>query len=510
MDAGVTTLPESLSYLPAFFRAEVEPSGVVAHHPIRWVLQVFETNLHLAERMIEASRMLFDPEEVSLFRGKVCSSTFSEEDIIDLRSFLSRLEEDYPGQVSDLLKQKKQWTQKDLDALIKLLNKVIQSKGIYVPVRFATVKFSDRTKALLKQQPQGEALVHLNRLLIEDAYPLEILAKPESSLLKFDNWEVSCLHWLASWVKIALDQQWLYDGSSLFSVGDFIDLPAFVAKLRTQDPISKYLWKQFSASTQEVLTSAASTPEEQKLALVQALDNILKGVLIYETVRFAGVALSPETLALRSQNPQGTDLIRLNRLLLEDAYPLEIAKSLYDANGRHEKALKVIKEAPQLYRLRGTRKGLTEILALLYDEDVEIFERSWPRGFEIGVSSAIGLDCWLIDEINLDFQFTVLIRSTERNRDLLLEVGSRIVSELAGSNEERQIAWISIDSAAQPVKKEHAERSTISRLRQLIDQEKPAHTCYYLALEPPKTPEKPQLPPLVIGVDSIVESFWID
>jgi hypothetical protein len=149
-------------------------------------------------------------------------------------------------------------------------------------------------------------------------------------------------------------------------------------------------------------------------------------------------------------------------------------------------------------------------LALLYDEDVEIFERSWPRGFEIGVSSAIGLDCWLIDEINLDFQFTVLIRSTERNRDLLLEVGSRIVSELAGSNEERQIAWISIDSAAQPVKKEHAERSTISRLRQLIDQEKPAHTCYYLALEPPKTPEKPQLPPLVIGVDSIVESFWID
>ena len=115
-------------------------------------------------------------------------------------------------------------------------------------------------------------------------------------------------------------------GSSLFSVGDFIDLPAFVAKLRTQqDPISKYVWDQFSGSTQGVLTSA--TPEKQKLALVQALDNILKGVLIYETVRFAGVALSPETLALMSQNPKGRDLICLNRLLLEDAYPLEIEKS---------------------------------------------------------------------------------------------------------------------------------------------------------------------------------------
>ena len=133
---------------------------------------------------------------------------------------------------------------------------------------------------------------------------------------------------VAGWPGLQVDG---YDepirGSSLFSVGDFMDLPAFVAKLRTQDPISKYLWNQFSASTQEVLTSATSTPEQQKLALVQALDNILKGVLIYETVRFAGVALSPETLALRSQNPKGKDLIRLNRLLLEDAYPLEIAKS---------------------------------------------------------------------------------------------------------------------------------------------------------------------------------------
>ena len=132
------------------------------------------------------------------------------------------------------------------------------------------------------------------------------------------------LHWA---LPAALTRGFQQRGSSLFSVGDFIDLPAFVAKLRTQDPISKCLWNQFSASTQGVLTSATSTPEEQKLALVQALDNILKGVLIYETVRFAGVALSPETLALRSQNPRGKDLIRLNRLLLEDAYPLEIAKS---------------------------------------------------------------------------------------------------------------------------------------------------------------------------------------
>jgi hypothetical protein len=117
-------------------------------------------------------------------------------------------------------------------------------------------------------------------------------------------------------------------GSSLFSVDDFIDLSSFVDKLRThQDPISNYLWQQFSPETQAVLASTTATPKEQTLALVKALNKILKGHLIYDSQRFAGVALSPETLALISQSPIGADRIRLNRLLLDAAYPLEIAKS---------------------------------------------------------------------------------------------------------------------------------------------------------------------------------------
>src|SRR6516225_2672470 len=56
--------------------------------------------------------------------------------------------------------------------------------------------------------------------------------------------------------------------TSLFSEGDFIHLDAFVAKLRTQDPtqdpVSKFLWSEFSALTKEVLKSATSTPEQQK------------------------------------------------------------------------------------------------------------------------------------------------------------------------------------------------------------------------------------------------------
>src|SRR4029453_19256334 len=111
--------------------------------------------------------------------------------------------------------------------------------------------------------------------------------------------------------------------------------------------------------------SATSTPKKQKLALVQALDNILKGVLIYETVRFAGVALSPETLALRSQNPKGKDLIRLNRLLLEDAYPLEIAKSRF----------KRIATEFSLFEhpLSGTGKGRHSIFSIEMPDDASLY-----------------------------------------------------------------------------------------------------------------------------------------
>ena len=96
MPAQTNILPESLGYLPAFFRATVEPGGVAAHHPVRWVLQFFDTNLHMAERMVEKGRMLFDPEELSLLPGKVVPPTFAVGDIIDLPSFASELRRSDP------------------------------------------------------------------------------------------------------------------------------------------------------------------------------------------------------------------------------------------------------------------------------------------------------------------------------------------------------------------------------------------------------------------------------
>jgi hypothetical protein len=62
-------------------------------------------------------------------------------------------------------------------------------------------------------------------------------------------------------------------------------------------------------------------------ALTRDVNQILSGPSIYDESRFSGVALRPETKQLLQQNPRGYQLARLNKLLLEDAFPAQLAKS---------------------------------------------------------------------------------------------------------------------------------------------------------------------------------------
>jgi hypothetical protein len=65
-----------------------------------------------------------------------------------------------------------------------------------------------------------------------------------------------------------------------------------------------------------------------KKALANDLNNLLEKEIIYETNRFAGVTLSRRTQRFIAQNPKSHTKIRLNRILLEEAFPQEIEKSL--------------------------------------------------------------------------------------------------------------------------------------------------------------------------------------
>ncbi|HVG21639.1 MAG TPA: patatin-like phospholipase family protein [Blastocatellia bacterium] len=61
-----------------------------------------------------------------------------------------------------------------LDVLIKEMNTAIDGGSIYEPERFEAVRLDEETRTLLKQNPTGNSMTTLNRLLLEQAYPGEI------------------------------------------------------------------------------------------------------------------------------------------------------------------------------------------------------------------------------------------------------------------------------------------------------------------------------------------------
>src|SRR5579864_90269 len=63
-------------------------------------------------------------------------------------------------------------------------------------------------------------------------------------------------------------------------------------------------------------------------AVVKDLNRVIAGPSIYDKERFSGIVLRAETVQLLRQNPSGQQLARLNKLLLEDAYTVELAKSV--------------------------------------------------------------------------------------------------------------------------------------------------------------------------------------
>jgi peroxiredoxin len=119
--------------------------------------------------------------------------------------------------------------------------------------------------------------------------------------------------------------------SSTFSADEIKDLSGLINRLRGRsDPASAFLWTSFSKSEQSSLASYQPLSPSSRAAeeiVVQEFQKLIVGPGLYKVKRFKGVALRPETIDLIKQGPTGARLVRLNRLLLEDAYPLELSRN---------------------------------------------------------------------------------------------------------------------------------------------------------------------------------------
>ena len=142
-------------------------------------------------------------------------------------------------------------------------------------------------------------------------------------------------------------------GSTLLASGEIKAPDDLYVKLRDgRDPLSQYIWDQFhpkqgikekiaekigekigqamlgKEESQRIqkLLETEETEESRLPILVIWLNHIIQNRRLYDEQRFAHVTLSKDAKEQIAQNPQGDDLLRLNRLLLEEAYPDEIAR----------------------------------------------------------------------------------------------------------------------------------------------------------------------------------------
>ena len=115
-------------------------------------------------------------------------------------------------------------------------------------------------------------------------------------------------------------------GAALFNADDIQmkDLRAITTKLeKSDDPLSRHLWDvRFAATNKVVLVNYAVPPEDRRRILVAELNRVVTGPNLYEPRRFANLKLAQRITVLAGRDPQGDELLRLNRELLSVAYPL--------------------------------------------------------------------------------------------------------------------------------------------------------------------------------------------
>jgi hypothetical protein len=115
-----------------------------------------------------------------------------------------------------------------------------------------------------------------------------------------------------------------------FSFADITNLASFAIKLKAKaDPISVLVENQLTSDERKALANYHGPGPKAYILrtnLVAALNRIVGGPDIYEAALFKGVTLRESTISLRDEKPDDSDLRRLNRALLEDAYPAELAR----------------------------------------------------------------------------------------------------------------------------------------------------------------------------------------
>lgn len=115
-------------------------------------------------------------------------------------------------------------------------------------------------------------------------------------------------------------------------LADVQDVNAFAGKLtQANGSPALFLRGQFSPKTQSILSGYANGNGDAtnlNAALVEDLNKLILTPTRFETNAFRGVTLRPRTLELLAKPANTNTIPRINRMLLEDAFPTEIRRMM--------------------------------------------------------------------------------------------------------------------------------------------------------------------------------------
>lgn len=162
-----------------------------------------------------------------------------------------------------------------------------------------------------------------------------------------------------------------FDGSGRFDGGDIHNSARLVEKLNlAEDGLSRYLVLNFTDTTRGMLDeydSAEGVSDRLKSALVDELDKVATGAVIYDSERFRDVDLSGYALRLIEQSDEDRDNLRFNRRLLDEAYAGIIKRDVLD----RQMATLVI----QVLAISVLLGGLTNIGTMYFTKELQFKKR---------------------------------------------------------------------------------------------------------------------------------------
>ena len=180
---------------------------------------------------------------------------------------------------------------------------------------------------------------------------LNILLQFKDSTVKLLVWSRTVILLLATLLMtISLQLDTFADTNQfLFGIDAIKDPGSLAVKFRdTRAAVSASIATRLSTDTQELLNKydGASSPSlDLQKALLADLNRLLQTQSLYDAERFAHIELSEQTQALLTQNPQnGEALVRLNRCLLADVYPYELASLSEEQTAKDAKGIETCRE----------------------------------------------------------------------------------------------------------------------------------------------------------------------